>query len=161
MSALEGVTAMMNDPSRDSAEIRTFQRGEEAEVVELWRACGLLRPANDPFRDIARKERVGPHLFLVALRGGHIVGSVMGGYEGHRGWINYLAVDPAHRRRGIGRRLMAEAERLLRAEGCPKINLQVRASNREVLAFYASLGFAEDAVVSLGKRLVDEEPPQA
>lgn len=152
---------MRNQPSSDSAEIRAFRTGEESEVVELWRACGLLRPANDPLRDIARKGRVGPHLFLVARHGGRIVGSVMGGYEGHRGWINYLAVDPAHRRRGIGRRLMAEVERLLRADGCPKINLQVRTSNREVLAFYAALGFGEDAVVSLGKRLVNEEQPQA
>jgi ribosomal protein S18 acetylase RimI-like enzyme len=82
-----------------------------------------------------------------------IVGSVMAGYEGHRGWINYLAVLPECRRRGVGRALMAEAERLLRAAGCPKINLQVRAGNAEVLGFYRAIGFAVDEVVSLGKRL--------
>ena len=138
--------------------IRRFRPGDEADVVELWRGSDLLRPANDPARDIARKGRVGGHLFLVALLGERIVGSVMGGYEGHRGWINYLAVSPSCRRRGIGRRLMEEVEGLLRADGCPKINLQVRTSNRAVVAFYAALGFTEDPVVSLGKRLVDEGP---
>jgi ribosomal protein S18 acetylase RimI-like enzyme len=82
-----------------------------------------------------------------------IVGSVMVGYEGHRGWINYLAVSPEHRKQGCGRKLMEEAERLLRLEGCPKINLQVRTSNTEVLAFYRALGYVQDDVLSFGKRL--------
>ena len=77
----------------------------------------------------------------------------MAGYEGHRGWINYLAVEPGRQRAGLGRALMAEAERLLCAAGCPKINLQVRSTNAAVIAFYRRLGYAEDAVVSLGKRL--------
>jgi len=126
--------------------------------VSLWRRCDLLRPVNDPFKDIARKQKVGQDLFLVALLGENIAGSVMAGYEGHRGWINYLAVDPGERRRGIGRRLMEEAERLLRAQGCPKINLQVRASNAEVLKFYSAIGFARDDVICLGKRLVTDGP---
>lgn len=78
----------------------------------------------------------------------------MAGYEGHRGWFNYLAVDPARRRAGLGRAMMAEAERLLRAYGCPKINLQIRSTNQGVIAFYQRIGFAADDVVSLGKRLV-------
>ncbi|MGN6507031.1 MAG: GNAT family N-acetyltransferase, partial [Tepidisphaeraceae bacterium] len=82
-----------------------------------------------------------------------VVGSVMCGSEGHRGWINYLTVDPQMRFRGIGRQLMVEAERVLRAAGCPKINLQVRSTNRAVLDFYRAIGFAVDDVTSLGKRL--------
>jgi ribosomal protein S18 acetylase RimI-like enzyme len=78
---------------------------------------------------------------------------VMAGYEGHRGWINYLAVDPAQRRSGLGRALMTEAERVLRAAGCPKINLQVRPGNKDVIAFYEAIGFSVEGAISLGKRL--------
>jgi ribosomal protein S18 acetylase RimI-like enzyme len=133
--------------------IRPYTQADRDPVVNLWRRCGLVRPNNDPFKDIARKLKVRPDLFLVALIGDTIVGSVMVGYEGHRGWINYLGVCPNHRRRGIGRLMMEEAERLLRLERCPKINLQVRASNAEVLAFYRAIGYLQDDVVSLGKRL--------
>jgi len=133
--------------------IRSFQAADRELVVDLWSRCGLLRPWNDPRKDIARKLRVQPELFLVVEVEGAIAGTVMAGYDGHRGWINYLAVDPGSRHRGLGRALMAEAERLLRERGCPKINLQVRHDNREAIAFYQRIGFAEDAVVSLGKRL--------
>jgi len=121
--------------------------------VALWSACGLVRPQNDPRKDIARKLRVNPEWFLVAERQGEIVGAVMAGYEGHRGWINYLGVAPTQRRSGLGRRLMDAAEQRLRAAGCPKINLQVRPDNRDVIAFYESIGFAVEGAVSLGKRL--------
>lgn len=133
--------------------IRPFRPADEEAVVALWRACGLLRPQNDPHKDIARKLRVNPEWFLVGEVDGRIVAAVMAGYEGHRGWINYLAVDPAQRRAGFGRQLMAEAERVLRAAGCPKINLQVRPDNREVIAFYERIGFAVEGAISLGKRL--------
>ena len=106
--------------------IRTFRGEDSAAVVELWRACDLVRPWNDPHRDIARKVAHSAEGFLVAELGGRLVGAVMAGYDGHRGWINYLAVDPAVQRRGIARALVAEAERRLRAAGRPKINLQVR-----------------------------------
>jgi ribosomal protein S18 acetylase RimI-like enzyme len=138
--------------------VREFADADEDAVVELWRRCGLTRPWNDPRKDIARKRRVQRELFLVAEEGGAVVGSVMGGYEGHRGWVNYLAVDPAQRRAGLGRRLMAEVESRLRALGCPKLNLQVRNDNAEALAFYERIGFAVDAAVSLGKRLERDEP---
>jgi ribosomal protein S18 acetylase RimI-like enzyme len=115
-----------------------------------------VRPWNDPWKDIERKLRVAPHLFLVALDGDVIVGSVMAGYEGHRGWINYLAVDPSRRRKGLGTRLMRAAEQLLLDSGCPKINLQVRSENADALAFYRALDYEVDDVVSLGKRLVDD-----
>lgn len=137
-----------------SLQIRTFRRHDEDAVVALWTRCDLVRPWNDPRRDIERKLRVQPELFLIGEAAGEIVGTVMAGYEGHRGWINYLAVDPEHRRRRFGRQLMAAAEERLRDLGCPKINLQVRSSNAEVLAFYDRLGFARDDVVSFGKRLI-------
>jgi ribosomal protein S18 acetylase RimI-like enzyme len=82
----------------------------------------------------------------------------MVGYEGHRGWLNYLAVAPEHQRKGFGRAIVEEAERLLRKEGCPKINLQVRTSNQGALEFYRRIGYAVDDVVSMGKRLERDEP---
>ena len=137
-------------------EIRPFQPSETDAVVALWDACDLIRPWNDPRRDIERKLRVDPELFLVAVEDELVVGSVMAGYEGHRGWINYLAVDPSRRRQGLGTRLMDEAERLLAERGCPKINLQIRSENADVIAFYGALGYRTDDVVSLGKRLIDD-----
>jgi len=133
--------------------IRPYRAADEAAVIALWERCGLLRPQNDPRKDIARKLKVNPEWFLVAEDGGRIVGVVMAGYEGHRGWINYLAVDPARRRGGLGRALVAEAERVLRAAGCPKINLQVRPENKAAIAFYERLGFTVEGAISLGKRL--------
>src|SRR5580704_15843613 len=138
--------------------IRAFQAADEKALVELWRQCSLVRPVNNPQRDIQRKLRVNPEWFLVGVLDGQIVASVMAGYEGHRGWLNYVAVDPAHRRRGLGRLIIAEADRLLRAAGCPKINLQVRASNKEAIEFYRKLGYSVDDVMSMGKRLVSDEP---
>lgn len=139
-------------PGKDFA-IRSFLAKDEPAIIALWHECGLVRPTNNPHKDIQRKLQVGPDLFLVGLSKDEIVATVMAGYEGHRGWINYLAVKPSHRRNGLGRAMMAAAEERLRAAGCPKINLQVRTSNRDVLAFYQAIGFVTDEVVSLGKRL--------
>ena len=138
-------------------QIRPFRTGDEAALVALWVACELVRPWNDPQEDIRRKLALRDDLLLVAPADGGLVGSVMVGYEGHRGWINYLAVAPSHRRHGLGRQLMREAEERLAVVGCPKINLQVRAGNADVLAFYEAIGYRVDEVVSLGKRLVDDE----
>lgn len=138
-------------------EIRPVEPADEAAVVELWEDCGLIVPWNDPHRDIQRKLAVQPDLFLVALADGRIVGVVMAGYEGRRGWINYLGVHPDYQRRGIGRSIMAAAEERLRALGCPKINLQVRTSNEDAIGFYERVGYRFDEVVSMGKRLVSEE----
>lgn len=139
-------------------EIRSFQLADQDAVISLWEQCGLTRPWNDPRRDIARKLTVAPELFLVATDGGEIVGSAMAGYDGHRGWVNYLAVVPSMRGHGLGRRLMETAERLLEARGCPKLNLQVRAGNSGVLEFYRRLGYGVDETVSLGKRLISDAP---
>lgn len=134
-------------------EIRPFVKADSEAVIALWERCDLVRPWNDPRKDIARKLTVQPDLFLVGVLGGHVVAAVMAGYEGHRGWINYLAVEPGLRRGGLGRAMMAEAERRLGELGCPKVNLQIRRGNTDVAAFYARLGYVEDAVISMGKRL--------
>lgn len=139
-------------------EIRSFTESDEPAVIHLWKRCGLTRPWNDPHKDIARKLAVRPDLFLVAAEQGEIVGSVMVGYDGHRGWINYLAVAPELRMQGLGRALMAEAEARLLREGCPKINLQVRANNEGVVVFYQRLGYEVEQMVSMGKRLIVDEP---
>jgi ribosomal protein S18 acetylase RimI-like enzyme len=136
--------------------IRPFEAADEDSVVALWQACGLVRSWNDPRRDIARKLTVQPDLFLVAVEGDEIVGAGMAGFDGHRGWVNYLAVAPGRRQTGIGRVLMHAFEQRLLALGCPKVNLQVREGNDDVLAFYARLSYTEDAVVSLGKRLIPD-----
>ena len=141
----------------DVLNIRTFQSGDEEAVIALWRNCNLLRSWNDPQKDILRKLQVHPELFLVGLVGGRIVASIMAGYEGHRGWLNYLAVDPEHQRHGYARAMIEEAEHLLRATGCPKINLQIRSSNRSVIEFYRHIGYQVDDVVSMGKRLELDE----
>jgi ribosomal protein S18 acetylase RimI-like enzyme len=136
-----------------SVVVRPYRETDEARVLELWTLGGLVRPWNDPRRDIERKLEVQRELFLVAELEGVVVGVVMAGYEGHRGWVNYLAVDIGQRRRGIGTALMHDAERRLRLLGCPKLNLQVRFENTAVQAFYAALGFTVDEVASMGKRL--------
>ena len=139
-------------------EITECQEKHAGEVIELWFKCQLVVSSNNPRRDIERKLKVDRDLFLVGIINGKVIASVMGGYEGHRGWINYLAVDPAHRRKGYGRRIMQEVERRIRVKGCPKINLQVRATNDAVIKFYQSLGYADDKVLGLGKRLEEDEP---
>ena len=143
-------------PVGSQIKIRPYQPADEPAVIALWLACGLVRPQNDPHKDIARKMKVNPEWFLVSEVGGQIVGTVMAGYEGHRGWINYLAVASSHQRGGLGRALMASAEQLLCAAGCPKVNLMVRTDNTGVIEFYRRIGFTPDKVVSLGKRLVQD-----
>lgn len=134
-------------------EIRPFQPNDEAAVVQLWKECNLVVPWNDPLQDIRCKLRVQPELFLVGFVSGELAATVMAGYEGHRGWINYLAVAPRLRRQGLGRKMVAEAEARLRQMGCPKINIQIRAGNTAVIEFYNRIGFKPDDVVSMGKRL--------
>ena len=136
--------------------IRVYRESDQDAVVALWRECGLVRPWNDPVKDTHRKLRVQRELFLVGTVDGRPVATVMAGYEGHRGWINYLAVAKECRGRGFGRRLMDEAEARLLAIGCPKINLQIRRLNTEAVEFYRSLGFTEDDSLSMGKRLIPD-----
>jgi ribosomal protein S18 acetylase RimI-like enzyme len=137
--------------------IRLFGPADEAGVVALWQACDLTRPWNDPHADIERKLADSPELFLVADEDGAITGSVMAGYDGHRGWINYLAVHPSRQGSGLGRALMHAAEERLAALGCAKINLQVREGNEVARAFYEAIGYRQDPVLSYGKRLIVDE----
>lgn len=138
-------------------KIRVFRSSDEAAVVALWQECGLTRPWNDPHADIARKLAEQPELFLVGTVGAELVATAMAGFDGHRGWVYYLAVAPGRRKQSYGRALMQEAERLLMERGCPKLNLQVRASNAGVVEFYRRLGYVQDEVLSLGKRLVHDQ----
>ena len=137
--------------------IRPFESGDEEAVISLWSACSLVVPWNNPQRDIERKLQVQPELFLVGEQKGCIIATIMAGYEGHRGWLNYVAIAPDLQGQGFGRQIVEYAIEELRLRGCPKINLQVRASNKEVIAFYQSLGFQVEEVVNLGMRLIKDE----
>jgi len=149
---------MAGKPGQNPAmEIRPFEPRDEEAVVSLWADCGLTVPWNNPHRDIRRKLKVQREMFLVGRFGDRIVATVMAGYDGHRGWINYLAVHPQYQRGGLGRRMMDEAVSRLEEIGCPKVNLLVRNSNAGVIEFYRRIGFQQDDVVSLGKRLEPDE----
>ena len=139
-----------------SLEIRRFEPGDEPQVIALWQACGLRRSWNDPHLDISRKQATDDGLFLVAEMAGLLVGTLMAGYDGHRGSINYVGVLPSNRNMGIGRALMSEAERLLFERGCPKINLQIRTDNLGAVEFYRRLGYEPFEVVDMGKRLIPD-----
>ena len=134
--------------------IEPYRAEHFADVSALWREAF---PDDPPWNaaDVAipAKLAVQPELFLVALDGSRAIGSIMAGYDGHRGWLYAVAVRTLHRRRGIGAALVRAAEARLHALGCRKINLQVRATNGVVVAFYERLGYAVEARVSLGKRL--------
>lgn len=138
-------------------EIRRFEDDDQQATIELWERCELLRPWNDPIHDIARKRSVDPDGFLVGTIDSMVIASVMAGYDGHRGWINYLAVDPSHQRSGYGQAIVAAAENRLQSLGCPKVNLQIRDDNAAAKSFYEQIGFREDRVVSYGKRLIADD----
>jgi ribosomal protein S18 acetylase RimI-like enzyme len=136
-------------------QIRPFDEADTETVVALWERCGLTRPWNDPRRDIERKLTVQRELFLVGVDPQEaLVATAMAGYDGHRGWVYYVAVEPERQGEGFGRRLMAEVERLLEAMGCPKANVQVRTGNELVRAFYEHLGYSVDDAFGMGKRLI-------
>lgn len=135
-------------------KIYPFKESDRFAVIQLWNDCGLVTKANSPQADIDRKMAHSPDCFLIARTGRNLAGTVMGGYDGHRGWINYLAVDPKYQGKKLGQILMEEIEKRLAEIGCPKINLQVRHTNNKVLGFYQSLGYSDDKVTGLGKRLL-------
>lgn len=158
--------------------IRQFDISDKQAVIQLWEDCGLTRPWNDPSTDIERKLMVQPELFLVgtipvytasatntgavdapAAAGAdevshdQIIASVMAGYDGHRGWLHFAAVAPEHQKKGYGRQLIHRAEQLMQAMGCQKVNLQVRSDNQNVIDFYRSLGYSQDSVSGMGRKL--------
>lgn len=134
--------------------IRPFESTDAEAAIALWHAAGLTRPWNDPRADIERKLTVQPELFLVAVDGAELVGTVMAGYDGHRGWLYYLAASPRRQGEGIGRMLVAEAERLLLDLGCPKVQLMVRTDNERAMGFYDAIGYERFEVGTTGKRLI-------
>ncbi len=138
-------------------DIRAFQSSDQPAVILLWEKCDLLRPWNDPAKDIRRKLEVQPEMFIVGVLNEELVATAMAGYEGHRGWINYLAVAPEHQGKGFGRAIMAEAEKLLDQAGCPKVNVQVRGTNSSAIDFYRRIGYRIEDVVGLGKRIEHDD----
>ena len=136
--------------------IRPYSEGDLNSIVSLWEICELSRPWNDPVKDIERKLSVQRELFLILEKNGEILGSVMGGYDGHRGSVNYLGIHPDHKNEGLGKLLMNRIEEELIKMGCPKINLMVRNSNLDVHEFYRVIGYEEQEVVVFGKRLIPD-----
>lgn len=140
-------------PSTPETTISAVTGDDVRAVVALWEAAGLTRPWNDPSADL-RAALSTPNSTVLGARTpeGALVGTVMVGYDGHRGWVYYLAVDESSRGAGLGRALMVAAEAWLVAEGAPKVQLMVRESNTAVLGFYAALGYTDQACVVLGRR---------
>ena len=143
--------------TESSLLIRQFKEGDKEALVSLWNMCKLTVPWNNPYKDIARKLKVQAELFLVGYLEDKLIASVMAGYDGHRGWINYFAVHPDFQARGYGKQLMDNVENGLRELGCPKINLQIREGNDKVFSYYQKLGFVEEKRINMGKRLEDDQ----
>jgi ribosomal protein S18 acetylase RimI-like enzyme len=138
----------------EAMQIRTYRDSDHDGVVSLWKTVFPDAPTrNDPARDIARKLKIQPELFLVAAADGCVVGAAMAGFDGHRGWLHLVAVLPEQRRRGVGAALLRRAEELLAELGCPKLNLQVRASSPQAVGFYEKLGYRVEERISMGKVL--------
>jgi ribosomal protein S18 acetylase RimI-like enzyme len=143
--------------TESSLLIRPFKEGDEEALVSLWNMCKLTVPWNNPYKDIARKLKVQAELFLVGYLEDKLIASVMAGYDGHRGYINYFAVHPNFQARGYGKQLMDNIENGLRELGCPKINLQIREGNDKVFSYYQKLGFVEEKRINMGKRIEDDQ----
>ena len=143
--------------TESSLLIRPFQEGDEEALVSLWNMCKLTVPWNNPYKDIARKLKVQAELFLVGYLEDKLIASIIAGYDGHRGWINYFAVHPDFQQRGYGKQLMDNVENKLRELGCPKINLQIREGNDKVLSYYQKLGFVNEKHINMGKGIEDDQ----
>lgn len=137
-------------------EIRVFKQADFEEVTTLWERCDLLRPWNDPETDIERKLNHDADLFLVAEVGGEVVGTVMGGYDGHRGTAYYLGVHPDFRGRGIANALISRLEKKFVARGCPKIQILVGEENDAVIGMYEKLDYETQDTLCMSKRLIED-----
>ncbi|WP_120430786.1 GNAT family acetyltransferase [Acinetobacter baylyi] len=136
--------------------IRQFSHTDLEDIISLWELCGLTRPWNNPEIDIFRKAEQQDGLFLIATRDDKLVATLMGGYDGHRGWISYLAVHPQYKRQGIATALVQQLEKRLIARGCPKVQLLIRKDNLDIQSFYDELGYEEVDAICLGKRLISD-----
>ena len=143
--------------AKSSLLIRPFKEGDEEALVSLWNMCKLTVPWNNPYKDIARKLKVQSELFLMGYLEDKLIASIMAGYDGHRGYINYYAVHPDFQGRGYGKQLMDNVENGLRELGCPKINLQIRKGNDKVFSYYQKLGFVKEKRINMGKRIEDDQ----
>ena len=148
--------AKYNGMHKPIMKIRKFKESDREFVVELWKACNLTRPWNDPNKDIDRKLQFQPDLFFVGTISGCLISTAMAGYDGHRGSVYYLAVHPGHQSLGYGKKLMEHIEAALIELGCPKLNTSVRSTNHQVLGFYNGLSYSKDDVVGIGKRLIPD-----
>ncbi|OHV13804.1 GNAT family acetyltransferase [Kushneria phosphatilytica] len=138
-------------------QLRPYRNSDEVAVIQLWQRCALTRPWNDPHRDIARKCAEDPSLFLIGTIDEQVMASAMAGYDGHRGWLYYLAVAPERQGRGFGRALIEAVESLLIARGCPKLMMMVRPGQPRLIDYYHELGYETGEFTTLGKRLVVDE----
>ena len=137
--------------------IRIYRERDREQVLSLWQECDLIHPKNDPQKDLDRKKGFGEELFLVIEEREKIIGTVMGGYDGHRGIINYLGVHPSFRGQGLGKMLLQAVEQKLKDLGCPQVNLLVWSNNSEVLKFYKKTQYSEaNDIVLLRKRLISD-----
>ena len=146
----------MNQNSSSNFAIRQFAPNDTNRVIFIWEQCDLVRKWNNPNFDIQRKLNFQKELFFVGLLNDEIIATAMFGYDGHRGWLNYFAVLPNFQKRGFGKQLMTFGEMVLIEKGCPKLNLQIRADNKEAINFYKAISFSEDKVISFGKRLIED-----
>jgi ribosomal protein S18 acetylase RimI-like enzyme len=133
--------------------MRPYMPADFEAVTALWQACALHPSRSDTSEGLARKLERDPDLFLLLEEDGATVATVMGSYDGRRGWINRLAVAPSHRGRDIGRQLVGEIERRLKARGCDKVNLLIEPDNAEVADYYDRLGYRRDALIFMEKWL--------
>ena len=149
--------ALFNALNKHNMHFIDYQEDWQEAVMDLWQECQLTRPWNDPVIDIVRKQSDQLGKFVLLINGKDLVASMMIGYDGHRGSVNYLAVLPSYQNQGVGRKMMTYCEDYLTQLGCPTINICVRDSNIKVLEFYKVLGYEPDPVVILGKRLIADD----
>jgi len=147
----------MRRETMENFTIRTFRPDDATDVIDLWRECGLIVPWNNPQTDINRKYTDSAQMFFVGELENELVASCMAGYDGHRGWIYFLAVKSSQRRKGLASILVRHVEAKLVKLGCPKVELMVRKTNNTVISFYKSIGFDPDPVIVLSKRLIEDE----
>ena len=136
-------------------EVQPFESAQLQQIVDLWQRCELTRPWNDPVHDIHFCQQSQDSELLVLIRDGKVIGSVMVGHDGHRGWVYYLAVSPVFQRSGYGAFLLESAEQWLRENNVPKLNVMIRDGNKKAISFYRRLGFTQDEVVVMSKRYFD------
>ncbi|QPC42080.1 GNAT family acetyltransferase [Kaustia mangrovi] len=143
--------------STDTLTFRPIEDGDIEDVVALWQRCDLTRPWNDPAKDIAFARAQPNADILLGILDGRIAASVMVGHDGHRGIVYYVAVDPDHRRKGLGRQVMQAAEAWLVERGVWKLNLVVRPENEGVRSFYEQLGYEVEPRLNMARRLIDQD----